>query len=93
MKGPEQCLSTLWLIRDDEGCLSRMKEIIQEGSQEEKGVEGNLSQCQEVGEWKNVTQKRKEKKRSHADKTHHPSWKAYFKGFSVGPSLPFPPPL
>jgi len=26
-----------------------MKAIIQEGSQEEKGVEGNLSQCQEVG--------------------------------------------
>lgn len=62
MKGPEQCLSTLWLIREDEGCLSRMKEIIQEGSQEEKGVEGNLSQCQEVGEGKNVTQKRKKEK-------------------------------
>jgi hypothetical protein len=34
-----------------------MKGIIQEGSQEKKGVEGNVSQCQEVGEWKNVTQK------------------------------------
>lgn len=59
MKGLEQRLSTLWLIRKDEGFLSRMKEIIQEGSQEEKGVEGNLSQCQDLGEWKNVTQKRK----------------------------------
>lgn len=40
----------LWLIREDKGFLSRMKEIIQEGSQEEKGVEGNLSQYQELGE-------------------------------------------
>lgn len=50
---------TLWLIREDAGFLSRMKEIIQEGSQEEKGVEGNLSQCREVGKQKKVTQKRK----------------------------------
>lgn len=62
MKGLEQRLSTLWLFREDEGFVSRMKEIIQEGSQEEKGVEGNLSQCQEVGEWKNVTQERKKEK-------------------------------
>lgn len=59
MKGLGQRLFTLWLIREEEGLLHRMKEVIQEGSQEEEGVEGNLSQCQEVGKWKNVTRKRK----------------------------------
>lgn len=61
MKGLGRRLSGLRLIREDEGCLSGMKETIPEGSQEEKGVEGNASQCREAGEWKNATQERKEK--------------------------------
>lgn len=38
-----------------------MKEAIPEGSQEEKGVEGNASQGREAGEWKNATRERREK--------------------------------
>lgn len=38
-----------------------MKETIPEGSQEEKGVEGNASQRREAGEWKKATRERREK--------------------------------
>lgn len=76
--------STLWLVREDEGFLSRMKAIIQKEARKKRGWRETkpVSGGQQIEECDTEEQKEKP-----PDKSHYPSLKACFKVFfSIEPS-------